>query len=315
MNAAGVGQRDHARLHVVTPAVALAEFLEKARAHVFAEDHREQLERKAAVIGAAKGVEAHGHVRLLGLLREEFQPRGAVLAPGAQEARGPAARQPRQRRREQLDDAFVIDRPGHGDDGGGAGVVSAAKFHQLRAAETRDALDAAGERPAERVLRPHRLGEQLLRVLRGMIAIHHDLLADDLALALDLRRREDRLEIHVAEHVAQLGQVRRGGLGVIAGVVLGGERVEVSAEPFHGFGDPLRAAPLRPFEKQMLEKVRDAALIRALVPPADACPDAEAHAAHVRHFHRGDPRAIRETGETIGTLHSEIVTIRPGRPS
>src|SRR5207247_10289579 len=56
-----------------------------------------------------------------------------------------------------------------------------------------------------------------------------NLLADDLALTIDLRLCKDGIHIHVREHIAKPLEVRRARLRVIARVILGRECIQVSA--------------------------------------------------------------------------------------
>ena len=239
---------------------------------------------------------------LLGFLGEEGEACRALLRAAGEETGGASAREARKQGREDLDDAVVIDGTGDGGDGGGAIVVAALEAEELLAFQPADALDGAGERAAERVAGPHGLGEELLRMLRGVVAIHEDLLADDFALALDLAGLEAAFEIHVREDIAKLCEVLGGGLRVVAGVVLGGEGIEVAAEALDGFGDLFRRAPLGAFEKEMLDEVGDAAVPRGLMPSADARPEADADAFHVRHLDGGDARAVREPCEVVGVF-------------
>jgi hypothetical protein len=62
-------------------------------------------------------------------------------------------------------------------------------------------------------------------------------------------------------------------VGVVAGVLLGGERVEVAADRVELLGDLLRGTPPRALEQQVLEVVRGACLRRRLVARADVHPD------------------------------------------
>ena len=75
-------------------------------------------------------------------------------------------------------------------------------------------------------------------MLRGMIAIHQDLLADHFALALDLLRRENAAARYMSPSTSHsCGKCGARGLRVVTGVILGGEGVEVSADTFDRFGD------------------------------------------------------------------------------
>ena len=91
--------------------------------------------------------------------------------------------------------------------------------------------------------------------MRGLIAIHENLLADHLALALDFGSGKNRVEIHVAEHVAQPIEMLHPRLCVIAGVVLGGERIQITADSLDSRRDLARIPALRPLEEEVFEEM------------------------------------------------------------
>ena len=69
-----------------------------------------------------------------------------------------------------------------------------------------------------------------------------------------------------------------------------------AAHGVHLFGDLRGAAPLRAFEKQMLDEMREAVFGFAFVARAVFDPDAETHRAMLRHFMGHDPNAVVEDG-------------------
>jgi hypothetical protein len=75
-------------------------------------------------------------------------------------------------------------------------------------------------------------------------------------------------------------------------VILGGKCVEVSTYTSHRDGDLAGAPAFGAFEKEVFEEMGDAALGCGLVAAADSGPNPHAHAAHMRHFDRGDARAV-----------------------
>src|SRR6266481_3523504 len=106
---------------------------------------------------------------------------------------------------------------------------------------------------------PHRLGEQFLRELARVILVHHYFFPDHISLAFYLLFGENRIEVHVAKHIRQRGQMLGGSLGIKASVVFGRESIDKSPETFHFLGNLF----CRPFcgslEKEMFEEVRDPA--------------------------------------------------------
>ncbi len=165
-----------------------------------------------------------------GLPREKRPRTYAGRPPGGQTAEAAA---------HFLEQILVPDIARGSDDGGAAIVILSHELLEHGPGEFRNGLDRAGERLAERVPGPHGLREHLLGVLGRVVPVHHDLLADDLALALDLLLLEGRVQIHVGEHVAERPEVRPAGLRVIARVILGGEGVQVAAQALDLLGDGL----------------------------------------------------------------------------
>ena len=185
-------------------------------------------------------------------------------------------------------------------------VARAPEFEEFVAPQTRHAFQRPGQRSAQRMARPHGGGEQFLGDLRGLILVHQDFLADDPPLPLHLDRREARMLVKVGEHVAQLRQPPGLGLGEIAGVVLGGEGVQVAADGLDLAGDPPGGAAFGAFEKKVLQEVGRAVEPGGFVPSAHRRPQPDAHAGHVRHFRRGDAQAVGERGQVVHALDDRL---------
>ena len=149
------------------------------------------------------------------------------------------------------------------------------------AGDRRDHLGAADHRPAERVLREHRLGEQVVDEVLRRVLDHRDLLEHDLALGVEVgeRRRED----HVRHHVERVLEVPVGHARVDDRVLARGGRVQLAAHLVEDLRDLLRVVRPRALEEQVLDEVRDARLRLGLVARAGADPEAERHRPDARH--------------------------------
>ena len=97
--------------------------------------------------------------------------------------------------------------------------------------------------------------------------------------------------------------MRRCGLGVVAGVILGREGVDVAANPFHLLGDLFCGPLARAFEKQVLDEVRNAAIRADFMAPANCDPQPHRHAAHVRQIARSDAAAIGQSVQMVRVIH------------
>jgi hypothetical protein len=171
-------------------------------------------------------------------------------------------------------------------------LTEVAEQHVLR--ERRHRLGGAQDRPAERVIGPVLLGEELVNQIVGGVLDHLDLFEDHLLLALDLVEREGGMEHQVRQDVEGPRQVLVHHLDVVAGVFLRRERVEVAAHRVELLRDVLGGATFGALEEHVLDEVGDAALLGHLVPRAAGEPHTEAHRAHVRHGLGDEPDAVRK---------------------
>ena len=96
--------------------------------------------------------------------------------------------------------------------------------------------------------------------------------------------------------------------GVVAGVIFGGEGVDVAAETLDIRGNLPRRSIFGPFEEEVFdEEMRDAAFGLRLMPAADTHPEARRDAAHVRHLNGSDSSAIGKSSQAIGLFHQKKV--------
>ena len=128
--------------------------------------------------------------------------------------------------------------------------------------------------------------EVVHELLRGVL-VHRDLLEHDLPLLVDLgeRGRED----HVGHHLERRLDVVVGDARVDDGVLARGRGVQLGAHRVEGLRDLLRLEPARALEQHVLDEVRDARAVGALVAGADVDPEAERDGAHARHPLGDDP--------------------------
>ena len=292
----GIGEGDDGALDAVAEAVAFAKFLEEAGAHIFAEDDGEELEGEAAFVGAPEGAEADGEMSLFGVLGIEANEGLILFGVAADESWGLACGESGEERGEELDGVFVGDGTGDGDDGASADVVAFVEAKELFAVEIADGFDRPSERPSEGMIRPHRFGEELLNSLGVLVAIHEDFLADDFAFAFDFYGGELALLEHIVEDIAEVGEMGCGGFGVVAGMIFGGECVEVASDAFDGFGDFFGGSAFRSFEEEVFDEVSDSAFASGFVATTDGRPEADADAFHVGHFDGGNASAVGKFG-------------------
>jgi hypothetical protein len=174
-------------------------------------------------------------------------------------------------------------------------VIFAAHVEQVAAAQTVDRLARAEQRLAERMVRPQQCAGDVLRDLAGLVLVHPDFFLDHATLPRDLRRGEGRAQQHVAEHIDDEREVRDAGTRVVASHLFRGERVEVTADAFDGFGNFARAALRRALEEHVLEEMEHAVLTARFLPAANGKPEADGNAFDVRHVRDGELRTVRQT--------------------
>ena len=136
-------------------------------------------------------------------------------------------------------------------------------------------------------MRPEQGGAEFVvqRLLR-VVVTHRDLLEYHAALQLDVRRIEPGVAQHIADQVDGEVEITVEYVRVVAGVFLGGERVELSADCVDLFGNRRRGTPRGALEQQMFEVMRRTGHHGGHIPRADRNP----------HPHRGRAR----TGQVLG---------------
>jgi len=134
-------------------------------------------------------------------------------------------------------------------------IVDAQKIQQLAAADMVEWFLRAGQRAAQRVIRPECFVQHIVDKLSRLIAIHRNLFLDHAALFRNVGWRETGIEKHVHQHVDEFAKPSDVGAGENAGVLFGRKRIQKSADTFDCFGDFPGAAPGRAFEKQMFNEM------------------------------------------------------------
>ena len=130
--------------------------------------------------------------------------------------------------------------------------------------------------------------------LRGVEVDVH-LLEDHALLLLDLRVVEARVEQHVRQHVERDVARLRAAAHVVAGQLLAGERVELTADRVDLCRDrPGGRAAFRALEEHVLGEVRDPLRLRRLVPRAGREHDETGHRSDLREGRGDDPHTVPE---------------------
>ncbi len=173
-----------------------------------------------------------------------------------------------------------------------------------------DVRGAAADGTAERVIPQVGLEEALADDVAGVVVRHGEILEDDPALGLELLGVDEAGGDHVGQHVDGHAEVAILHLGVVAGVLLGGDGVVLAADRVEGHGDVEGRARRRALEEEVLEEVRGSEVARLLVARADRDPQADRGAAAAGHVLAEDAHAGRQDGPpdtgAARRLHGEI---------
>ncbi len=122
-----------------------------------------------------------------------------------------------------------------------------------------------------------------MQQILGVVVAHRDLLQDHAALSVHIGLRVHRVKDHVAKHVDGQRQVLVQHVRVVAGVLLGCERVQLAADRVDLLRDVHRGALGRALEQEMLQVVRGAGLRPPFVARAHRDPDPDRGRTHARH--------------------------------
>ena len=199
----------------------------------------------------------------------------------------------------------VVDIAGHREDHPLGGVAAQVEGAQLVTGHRRDRIDAADHRPTERMVTEDCGKEHVADGVLGIVVAHRDLLEHDVALEFDVRRRADSVENDIGHQVYRQLEVVIEHVGVVAGVLPGGESVQLATDGVDRPGDVDRASRRGALEQQMLQEVSRAGDSAALVARADVHPDPDG----------GGPRRWNELGDHPQTTRQHGAAHRavPGR--
>ena len=146
---------------------------------------------------------------------------------------------------------------------------------------------------------PKRFGEQFLDVMIGLVPVHQEFFLDDLAFFFDVGDGKFRMLVHVGEYIEQDVEVPVAGFGVVTGIFFAGKGVEITADTFDGLADLFGGAPVRAFEKEVFEKMRNASERPGFVPAANANPNADGDTFHVRHRCGDNAKTAGQRGDVV----------------
>ena len=138
--------------------------------------------------------------------------------------------------------------------------------------------------------------EELVRLFRNEILrriLHHgDLLQHHAALLLQLAVVKARPQRKIADNIHRQGQILIDYLGVVAGAILAGKGVELTADLVHLLGDLPRAARLRAVEHHMLNEMGKAVFFRPLIHGAYPNPTPDGATPDMCQFFSHDAQAV-----------------------
>ena len=236
---------------------------------------------------------------LLGVAVDDGQSRAAGDPAGAL-ARRDRMTPPDQPRPEvlahQLHHVVVVDVAGHRDDHPLGRVAPLMKRMQLGARHRRHRLHAADHRATHRVITEQRRQELVGQRVFGVVVAHRDLLEDDVAFQLDIARGATPVEHHVTDQVDRQREVAVEHVRVVAGVLLGGERVQLAADRVHRLRDVDSGARRGRLEQQVFQEVRGTGHGGTFVARSDAYPHADRGRAHPGQVFGDHPQPAGQCG-------------------
>jgi hypothetical protein len=190
----------------------------------------------------------------------------------------------------QCDDVIVVDVARHRHHHAIRRVAADVEGMQLGPRHRRDRLDTADHGSTHRVIAEHRRQEDVPeRVLRIVVA-HRDLLQHDVAFHLDVVGRALAPQHDVGDQVDRQLQIGVEHVRVVAGVLAGGERVQLTAHRVDRLRDLHRRTRGRRLEQEMFEEVGGARHAVTLVARPDADPHSHGSRAHRRNEFRDDAK-------------------------
>src|SRR4051794_4192985 len=284
---AAVGVTARERVHRVRQPAFLANPLEQPGTHPAAECSRQHSHREPAWVVPGQSVRADDQVGLLGVVRAQRRgptrrPRSAATAP-REDRHAVWIQSSGERGADQPDDLVMLEVSRRRHDHRVGRVSTAVVAVDLPPGQLKNGRLGAEDRPTQRDVAVERRGELVVGELPRVVVAHRDLFEDNTPLDVDVRAGHRRAEHDVGDDVERQRQIPVEHDRVVAGVLLLGERVELTAHRIHGFRDVQRRATGGALEQQVLEEMAGAGEGGRLVAGTDGHPDADARATDPRH--------------------------------
>ena len=302
---AGIGEAPVEGVDRVAEPALLAHFLEEARGHAAADDRGEYLARVEVRRTVRQTLETHHD---LGFHLVAHLARVATEIGGRQRRRTGLGADVAEALLAHGDELVVTEVAGRGDDHGRPAIVATQVRIQHRRSGGLHRLRRAEDGAPDRLVGKGAGGEEVEDAILGRIERRADLLQDDMLLAFQLRRVEDRVAQDVGEDVEGERHVVLEDPGIVGGGLDAGRGIDLAADRLDLLGDVDGRAGIGTLEGHVLEEMRQAVLAFALGTRAGADPDAERRAFEMRHFVGDDAETGFEARDADG--HE----LRPSRP-
>ena len=261
----GIGKWGVLRLDGVAETVLFANGDIEPRIHGgSADDVVEQGEGDLAFVEHRRGLTAHHDMHLVGVAVDgevELAVVGTAVALGGAGLEGMVA----EIAFTKVHHLLEIGAAYNGDDHAVSGVIVGQEGAEVVAGETLHIPFASQDIVRQRMLAEDVLLEVVVDKFGWAVLIGIDLLEDDLLLLLNLAFGEGGMEDDVGKEFETTLQMDRQGGSIDAGLLLGGEGVELAPYPIDAVQDMVRASVAGALEDAMLDEMGDALLGRAFV--------------------------------------------------
>src|SRR5690606_28952377 len=194
-----------------------------------------------------------------------------------------------------LDELVVGDRPGCHDHHAFGAILPLHERAQLFRIERLDRLRRAEDRTTESLVAEGGLSEAIEHDIVGRVVSGANLLQDDVLFALELGRIEAGVGQYVGKDLDRQRQVVFQHPRVEGRRLDAGRGVDLAADVFDFRGDIPRGARAGALEGHVLQQVRDAVLVVALVARARLDPHSEGNAFDMRQGFGRDRQAVGQT--------------------
>src|SRR6185437_4600525 len=155
---------------------------------------------------------------------------------------------------------------------------------------------AADHRTAHRVIAEQGRQELVGQRIFGVVVAHRDLFEDNVAFQLDIACGATPVEHHVTDQVDGQREIAVEHVRVVAGVLLGGERIQLTTDRVHRLRDVDCGARRRRLEQQVLQEVRGTGNRGTFVARSDPDPYPDRRGTHPGQVFGDDPQAPGKCG-------------------